>query len=82
MWSETIDSLTVDGIVWPRASAAGEVLWSGRLDGEGRNRSLVEAAPRLADMRERMVARGVRPAQITELWCLQAEDPLACAHVL
>ncbi|SPN96955.1 related to beta-hexosaminidase precursor [Cephalotrichum gorgonifer] len=82
VWSETIDPLTVDTIVWPRAGAAGEVLWSGRQDASGTNRSLVDAAARLAEMRERLVARGVRAAHITELWCLQDPDPLACQHAL
>ena len=59
VWAETIDGITLDSLVWPRASAAGEVLWSGRQDAHGQNRSQYDAVPRLAEMRERMVARGV-----------------------
>lgn len=81
VWTETIDPLTLDSIAWPRAGAAGEVLWSGRQDASGQNRSLVDAGERLADIRERMVARGVRAEHLTEVWCLQAQDPLACAQV-
>lgn len=81
IWSETLDSMGLDLTAWPRAGAAGEVLWSGRQDASGQNRSLVEAGVRLADMRERMVARGVRAEHLTEVWCLQEEDPLACQQV-
>src|SRR5690242_11684626 len=38
-WSESIDDATIDDILWPRAAAAGEVLWSGRTDAAGRNRT-------------------------------------------
>ncbi len=30
VWSEMIDPVNLDSMMWPRASAAGEVLWSGR----------------------------------------------------
>lgn len=81
IWSETLDPLELDTTAWPRAGVAGEVLWSGRQDASGENRSLVEAGVRLADMRERMVARGVRVEHLTEVWCLQNEDPMACQQV-
>ncbi|TAQ89228.1 hypothetical protein B7494_g2433 [Chlorociboria aeruginascens] len=32
IWSEQTDPISLDNTVWPRASAAGEVLWSGRQD--------------------------------------------------
>ncbi|TLD24867.1 hypothetical protein PspLS_05474 [Pyricularia sp. CBS 133598] len=82
VWSETIDEQTIDAIIWPRANAAGEVLWSGRIDpATGQNRSQLEAIPRLSEMRERLVARGVRPAALTQLWCTQA-NPLECSYPL
>jgi hexosaminidase len=81
IWSETLDSMELDTKAWPRAGAAGEVLWSGRQDATGENRSLVEAGVRLADMRERMAARGVRVEHLTEVWCLQSQDPMACQQV-
>ncbi|KAK0745964.1 glycoside hydrolase family 20 protein [Schizothecium vesticola] len=74
VWTESIDPQTLDAIVWPRASAAGEVLWSGRQDASGRNRSQIDALPRLLEFRERMVARGVRAAAITQQWCATADD--------
>jgi hexosaminidase len=84
VWTETIDPQSLDVIVWPRASAAGEVLWSGRTDASGQNRSQIEAQPRLLEMRERMVSRGIRAAAITQQWCSMAHDNdgTACQHRL
>lgn len=78
VWSETIDEQNLDSILWPRASAMGEVLWSGRTDTSGRNRSQLDAAPRLADLRERMVARGVRADPVQMVFCTQGQDASAC----
>lgn len=82
VWTESIDPQTLDSIIWPRASAAGEVLWSGRTDASGQNRSQITALPRLIEMRERMVARGVRAAAITQQWCSMADNNngTACEH--
>ncbi|KAK1600661.1 family 20 glycosyl hydrolase [Colletotrichum navitas] len=77
-WSESIDPISIDGILWPRASAAGEVLWSGRRDESGQNRSQYDAAPRLAEFRERMVARGVRSEPVQMTFCTQG-DATECA---
>ena len=82
VWSETIDPQNLDPLVWPRAAAAGEVLWSGRTDASGQNRSQVEASTRLIEMRERMVARGVRASPISQEWCAIADNNngTACQH--
>ncbi|GAB7360941.1 hypothetical protein MBLNU230_g0925t1 [Neophaeotheca triangularis] len=74
IWSEQTDTVNLDDMVWPRAAAAGEVLWSGAKDAEGRNRSQVDAAPRLSEMRERLVARGVRAYPIQMPYCLEGEE--------
>ena len=79
LWSEMVDSANLDSLVWPRASAAGEVLWSGRQDASGQNRSQYGAAPRLAELRERMVARGVRAMPVQMVWCTQG-GPTRCAQ--
>ncbi|KAK8146007.1 N-acetyl-glucosamine-6-phosphate deacetylase [Beauveria asiatica] len=78
VWTETIDATSLDTIVWPRAAAAGESLWSSRYESDGKNRSMYDVRPRLSEMRERMLARGVRGAPITQLWCDQA-DTLDCS---
>ncbi|TPX08926.1 uncharacterized protein E0L32_009630 [Thyridium curvatum] len=80
VWSETIDPVNLDQVVWPRASAAGEVLWSGRLDpATGANRTQLDAAPRLNEFRERMVARGVGASVVQMTWCMQAANSSECA---
>lgn len=66
-------------MLWPRAAAAAEVLWSGAKDEEGKNRSQVEASPRLAEMRERMVSRGVRAGPVQMVFCTQ-EEGTCVAH--
>lgn len=72
-WSEQMDPINLDSMVWPRASAAAEVLWSGRRDASGVNRTFADASPRLAELRERMVLRGVGASPIQQLWCHQHE---------
>ncbi|KFA76364.1 hypothetical protein S40288_07124 [Stachybotrys chartarum IBT 40288] len=73
VWTETIDPMNLETLIWPRASAAGEVLWSTRYEASGQNRSQLEVMPRLAEMRERTVARGVRASPFTQLFCVQGE---------
>lgn len=79
IWSETIDPTTLDSLLWPRGSAAGEVLWSGRQDAQGHNRSQVTAAPRLNEWRERMVARGIGAAVVQMPFCTQ-HGPEECTY--
>ena len=74
MWSEQTDAVNLDRQLWPRTCAAAEVLWSGARDGEGRNRSQIEALPRLAEMRERLVARGVGAEPVVMPFCTMDGD--------
>jgi len=74
IWAEQTDPISLDKMVWPRAAAAAEVLWSGAKDASGQNRSQVEAAPRLSEMRERLVAKGVNAEPIQMPFCLQNPD--------
>lgn len=74
VWAETIDSTNLDSLIWPRAAAAGESWWSGYTEPDtGRNRSMIDVRIRLAEQRERMLARGIKGAPITQLWCNQAK---------
>ncbi|KAL5118722.1 Glucosamine-6-phosphate isomerase (Glucosamine-6-phosphate deaminase) (GNPDA) (GlcN6P deaminase) [Pleosporales sp. CAS-2024a] len=69
MWAEQTDPVNVDGMIWPRGAAVAEVLWSGAKDAQGVNRSQIEASPRLSEMRERLVAKGVGASPIRMPFC-------------
>ncbi|KAH7064271.1 glycoside hydrolase superfamily [Paraphoma chrysanthemicola] len=69
MWAEQTDPINVDRMIWPRGSAAAEILWSGAKDAEGRNRSQIDAAPRLSEMRERLVMKGIGAEPIQMPYC-------------
>jgi hexosaminidase len=73
LWGEQTDAENLDAMVWPRAAAAAEVLWSGARDGEGRNRSQSEATRRLGVWRERVVRKGVRGEPVVMAFCLMGE---------
>ncbi|XP_053606493.1 chitooligosaccharidolytic beta-N-acetylglucosaminidase [Plodia interpunctella] len=65
MWSEYVDSLALDGRVWPRTAAVGERLWSaGAQPAEA-------ASARLSRLRARLAARGLRPDVLAPEWCAQ-----------
>lgn len=81
LWAEITDGTNLDSTLWPRASAAGEVLWSGRQDASGQNRSQYDASPRLAEMRERMVARGIGAMPVQMIFCTQ-NGPEDCAQTV
>ncbi|KAL9113224.1 MAG: hypothetical protein Q9227_002559 [Pyrenula ochraceoflavens] len=67
LWGELTDSVTLDGMLWPRAAAAAEMLWSG----SGRTRVSEDVTRRLAEMRERLVGKGVRAGMVQMEWCLR-----------
>ncbi|KAH7064650.1 glycoside hydrolase superfamily [Macrophomina phaseolina] len=71
LWAEQSDPANVDRMLWPRAAAAAEVLWSGAKDEQGQNRSQITASPRLSDFRERLIARGVKAEPIQMPYCIQ-----------
>jgi hexosaminidase len=73
VWSEQIDSISLDPTAWPRSSAAAEILWSGpRLSNPKRTQLTV--ARRLGEMRERMVARGVMAEPVHMPYCMMEEN--------
>lgn len=71
IWSETIDEHSLDALLWPRASALSEVLWTGRVQANGQNRTQSDAAARLVELRERMLLAGVQPGVIQTPFCSQ-----------
>ena len=68
LWGELTDSVTVDGMLWPRAAAAAEVMWSG--SGQEVNEG---ATRRLAELRERLVASGISAGMVQMEWCSRNE---------
>ncbi|KAI9738813.1 MAG: N-acetyl-glucosamine-6-phosphate deacetylase [Cirrosporium novae-zelandiae] len=78
LWSEQTDPVVLDRMLWPRAAAAAEVLWTTRAYPNGTERSFMEASPRLAEWRERMVTKGVGAQPVQMVWCLM--NPGACSQ--
>ena len=70
MWGELTDSVTLDGMLWPRVAAAAEVLWCGTREVNE------DATRRLAEARERLVTRGVAAGMVQMEWCLR--NPGGC----
>ncbi|WPH02727.1 Hypothetical protein R9X50_00559500 [Acrodontium crateriforme] len=69
-WTELTDAATAEGSIWPRTSVVGEVLWSGnRVNGQLRD--LTTVSPRLAEMRERLVAMGINAEALHMPFCTQ-----------
>lgn len=64
LWGELTDSVSLDGMLWPRACAAAEVLW------RGPGRVSEDVTRRLAEMRERLVGRGFGAGVVQMEWCL------------
>jgi hexosaminidase len=73
LWSEQADEVNLDTMLWPRASAVAEVLWSGPNGLDGTERNHIEAARRLSEHRERMVDRGIMAEPIQMPFCLMNE---------
>ncbi|CAG8623445.1 8972_t:CDS:2, partial [Cetraspora pellucida] len=70
LWSEQADPTNLDILLWPRSSAAAEVLWSGPYDTSKKLRTPGKnALARLTDWRFRMVERGVNAVPLQPLWC-------------
>ncbi|KXN74559.1 glycoside hydrolase family 20 protein, partial [Conidiobolus coronatus NRRL 28638] len=74
-WAEQIDEYVIDKYLWPRSSAASEVLWTGNKD-NGKVRSTKHVLPRLNDWRFRMLKRGILAEPLQPLWCVK--NPYRC----
>ncbi|EFQ96877.1 beta-hexosaminidase subunit beta [Nannizzia gypsea CBS 118893] len=71
MWSELVDPVNMDQMIWPRAAAAAEVLWTGPRSPE----NIKDASYRLAEWRERAVIEvGIRAAMVQMTYCLMRES--------
>ncbi|KAF1984347.1 glycoside hydrolase family 20 protein [Aulographum hederae CBS 113979] len=66
LWGELTDSVNLDNMLWPRVAAAAEVLWRGP-----GNPVSEDVTRRLAEMRERLVLKGVKADMVQMEWCLR-----------
>lgn len=70
LWGELTDSVNLDGMLWPRVAAAAEILWKGKSEVNE------DVTRRLAEMRERLVGRGIAAGMVQMEWCLK--NPGGC----
>ncbi|KAF7271840.1 hypothetical protein GWI33_015319 [Rhynchophorus ferrugineus] len=68
LWTEQVDSTSLDSRLWPRSSAMAEVLWSEP------STSWREAETRFLIHRERLVKLGVNADALEPEWCMQYEE--------
>ncbi|GJJ73121.1 hexosaminidase [Entomortierella parvispora] len=82
LWGEQVDETNLDTKLWPRASAAAEVLWSGNSedsktklwngpDQHDDTLRSIEALDRLNEHRFRMVSENIRAEPLQPLWCVR-----------
>ena len=64
VWGEQMDATNVMQLLWPRASAVAERLWSAQ-----RVNNATAALPRIVDQRCRLVARGIPASPVMPGWC-------------
>ncbi|KAG0346543.1 hypothetical protein BG004_001468 [Podila humilis] len=82
LWGEQVDDTNLDMKLWPRASAAAEVLWSGNSEdsptklwnGPDQDKDTlrnVEAMTRINEHRFRMLAQKISAEPLMPMWCVQ-----------
>jgi len=64
MWTEQVDDANLHAVVWPRAAAVAERLWSDKS-----NTDVGAAKIRLAEHRERLVSSGVSASPLHPYYC-------------
>ncbi|CAG8645310.1 1737_t:CDS:2 [Dentiscutata erythropus] len=70
LWTEQADPTNLENFLWPRSSAAAEILWSGPYDTSKKIRTPdKDVLARLTDWRFRMVDRDVKAIPLQPLWC-------------
>ena len=63
MWGECVDAINVDGVVWPRAAATAEQLWSPQAFTKLKSTA---TSIRMSKHRCMLVARGVGAAPVND----------------
>jgi hexosaminidase len=81
VWAEQIDETNYEGVIWPRAAAVAELLWTGSASTVNNTfpRSSLEAFPRMNDIRYRLVDGGINAIPLQPEWC--ALRPHKCDYV-
>lgn len=65
LWTEQVDSVTVDSRLWPRSAAFAERLWSDPPS------TWTHAEHRMLKQRQRLVQRGINADRLEPEWCIQ-----------
>lgn len=65
IWTEMVDDINVSQKLWPRSAALAEALWTDPKHG------WYEAAPRMQQWRNKLVARGINAEALQPFWCQQ-----------
>ncbi|XP_031354596.1 probable beta-hexosaminidase fdl isoform X2 [Photinus pyralis] len=72
LWSEQVDSDSLDGRLWPRAAAFAERVWTDPVTNQINGFALDENVyTRLSTQRDRLVERGLIAEAIWPQWCTQ-----------
>ncbi|WVR09131.1 hypothetical protein IAU60_006193 [Kwoniella sp. DSM 27419] len=73
LWTEQTDETNLDSMLWPRAAALADLLWSGRQT-DRRPADIRAVLGRMQDVRYRMVDRDVRAVPLQPHWCALRPD--------
>ncbi|XP_043520160.1 chitooligosaccharidolytic beta-N-acetylglucosaminidase isoform X4 [Frieseomelitta varia] len=65
LWTEQVDSASIDAKIWPRAAAFAERLWAEP------SSTWIHAEQRMLRHRERLVKRGISAESLQPEWCSQ-----------
>ncbi|XP_014613786.1 PREDICTED: chitooligosaccharidolytic beta-N-acetylglucosaminidase [Polistes canadensis] len=65
LWTEQVDSTSVDSRLWPRSAAFAERLWSDPAS------TWIHAEHRILRHRQRLVQRGINADRLEPEWCIQ-----------
>ncbi|PRP84629.1 hypothetical protein PROFUN_07879 [Planoprotostelium fungivorum] len=67
LWTEQTSPNNLDRMLWPRAAAGAEVMWSGKENGQVRN--WVPATGRLWEVNERLILKGIAAEPLQPTYC-------------
>lgn len=68
MWTEQVDSVSIDSRIWPRAAALAEVVWSEP------STDWRDAEVRMIVHRQRLIEAGINAEAITPEWCRHKQE--------